>query len=205
VLPAKVMGAIIFVIVSVYAVSYIMNRPLRSSDRRLDVLFLALGGYVSGTSLIGAPLIMAVFGTHVAARQLRDTLFALWFILVTIKMAAFVWAGVDLQLAAQLWLFPCAAVGHVLGLRLHAYMQRADPKRFYRILGCVLLVASLGGLVSGALVRPQQPCEANCTTPGKRHDASEPSVAPASGRGQLPAPRSKDTIHTPRYTLNTFR
>jgi hypothetical protein len=146
VLPAKVMGAIIFVIVSVYAVSYILNRPFRSNDRRLDVLFLALGGYVSGTSLIGAPLIMAVFATHVAARQLRDTLFALWFILVTIKMAAFIWAGVDLQLAAQLWLFPCAAVGHVLGLRLHAYMQRADPKRFYRILGCVLLVASAAGL-----------------------------------------------------------
>jgi hypothetical protein len=34
----------------------------------------------------------------------------------------------------------------VLGLRLHAYMQRADPKRFYRILGCVLLVASAAGL-----------------------------------------------------------
>ena len=146
VLPAKVMGAIIFVIVSVYAVSYILNRPFRSSDRRLDWVFLALGGYVSGTSLIGAPLIMAVFGTHVAARQLRDTLFALWFILVAIKMAAFVWAGVDLQLAAQLWLFPCAAVGHVLGLRLHAYMQRAEPQRFYRILGCVLLVASVAGL-----------------------------------------------------------
>jgi len=146
VLPANVMGAIIFVIVSVYAVSYILNRPFRSSDRRLDWLFLALGGYVSGTSLIGAPLIMAVFGVHVAARQLRDTLFALWFILVTIKMAAFISAGVDLHLRSQLWLFPCAAVGHVMGLRFHAWMQRADPKRFYRILGCVLLVASAAGL-----------------------------------------------------------
>ena len=147
VLPARVMGTIIFVIVSIYAVSYILNKPFRSNDRRLDVLFLALGGYVSGTSLIGAPLIMAVFGTHVQARQLRETLFALWFILVAIKMGAFIWAGVDLHLRDQIWLLPCAGVGHALGLRLHAYLLRSDPKRFYRVLGCVLLVASAAGLV----------------------------------------------------------
>ncbi|BBI70547.2 hypothetical protein HAALTHF_05350n [Vreelandella aquamarina] len=66
------------------------------------------GGYVSGTSLIGAPLIVSVFATHVAKEQLRDTMFVLWFILVVIKMVSFVIAGVDLQLIHQLWLLPCA-------------------------------------------------------------------------------------------------
>lgn len=146
-LPAEVMGTIIFVIVSVYALSYLLNRPLRSADRRLDLLFLTLGGYVSGTSLIGAPLIIAVVATHVAARQLRDTLFALWFILGAIKLAALAWAGVDLQLQHQVWLLPCAAIGHVLGLRFHDYLMRSDPARFYRVLGGMLLLAAGAGLL----------------------------------------------------------
>lgn len=145
-LPAAVMGSIIFAIVTVYAFSYILNRPFHSADPRLDTLFLVLGGYISGTSLIGAPLIIAVFATHVNPRQLRDTLFALWFILVSIKMAAFVYAGVDLQLVHHLWLLPCAGIGHVMGLRFHDYLMRADPKLFYRVLGCVLLFASGIGL-----------------------------------------------------------
>jgi len=146
-LPADVMGTIIFLIVSVYALSYILNRPLRSTDPRLDLLFLTLGGYVSGTSLIGAPLIIAVFATHVAARQLRDTLFVLWFILGAIKLLALAWAGVDLQLQHQTWLLPCAALGHVLGLRFHDYLMRTEPTRFYRVLGCALMVAAGAGLL----------------------------------------------------------
>lgn len=148
-LPASVMGSIIFAIVAVYAFSYILDRPFRSADPRLDTLFLVLGGYISGTSLIGAPLIIAVFATHVNPRQLRDTLFALWFILVSIKMAAFVYAGVDLQLVHHLWLLPCAGIGHVMGLSFHDYLMRAEPKLFYRVLGCVLLVASGMGLARG--------------------------------------------------------
>jgi hypothetical protein len=34
----------------------------------------------------------------------------------------------------------------VLGLRFHDYLMRADPRRFYRVLGCVLLMASAAGL-----------------------------------------------------------
>jgi hypothetical protein len=145
-LPAGVMATIVFAITGVYALSYILDRPFRARNRALDPLFLALGGYMSGTSLVGAPLILAVFASHVAAAKLRDTLFALWFVLVSIKMAAFVWAGVDLQLRHQLWLFPCAALGHVLGLRFHDHLMRVDPRRFYRVLGCVLLGASAAGL-----------------------------------------------------------
>lgn len=147
-LPNDVMTAIIFTIVLVYSLSYILNKPFVSKNPMMDTGLLILGGYVSGTSLIGAPLVVAVFAAHVARQQLRNTLFALWFVLVTIKMAAFVWAGVDLQWAQHLWLLPCAALGHWFGLLLHDRLLSADPKYFYRGLGLVLLLVSSFGLFS---------------------------------------------------------
>jgi uncharacterized membrane protein YfcA len=147
-IPASVMTGIIFTIVSVYSVTYILNKPFKSNSRLLDNIFLVLGAYISGTSLIGAPLIIAVFATHVAKHQLRDTLFVLWFILVVIKMAAFLIAGVDLQLAQHLWLLPCATVGHLIGLRFHQKIVDGDPKIFYRVLGIGLLSVSLMGIVT---------------------------------------------------------
>lgn len=145
-MPADVMSMIIFAIVALYSISYIINRPFRSNSKVVDAVFLMLGGYISGTSLIGAPLIIAVVAQHVPREQLRDTLFALWFILVTIKLAAFIYAGVDLQLIHHLWLLPCAALGHVVGLRFHERMLRAETSRFLRILGSVLLLISCVGL-----------------------------------------------------------
>ena len=145
-LPNTIMSLIIFGIVSVYSLSYLLNRPFRSKSKTVDVAFLMLGGYISGTSLIGAPLIIAVAAQHLPRHQLRDTLFALWFILVTIKMAAFVYAGVDLQLIHHAWLLPCAAIGHILGLHAHDHILRAETPIFYRVLGGVLLSISAVGL-----------------------------------------------------------
>ncbi len=147
-LPATLMTVIIFAIVSVYSVSYIINKPFKSSHPALDVGFLMLGAYISGTSLIGAPLILAVFATHVAKQQLRDTLFVLWFILVTIKMAAFIYAGVNLQLIHHLWLLPAATIGHLIGLRFHEKIVHGDTRIFYRVLGITLLLVSAMGLIS---------------------------------------------------------
>jgi uncharacterized membrane protein YfcA len=147
-LPGDVLSAIIFVIVALYSLSYIFNRPFRSGSRTVDALFLMAGGYISGTSLIGAPLIIAVVAQHLPREKLRDTLFALWFILVLIKMAAFIWAGVDLQLVHHLWLLPCAAIGHVLGLYAHERILRAETPVFFRVLGVVLLVVSGVGMVN---------------------------------------------------------
>lgn len=148
-LPSSIMSAIIFVIVSVYALSYVLNRPFRSRSRWVDGVFLMVGGYVSGTSLIGAPLIMAVAAQQLPKEKLRDTLFALWFILVTIKMAAFIYVGVDLQLQHHLWLLPCAALGHLVGLVVHDRMLRAETPVFFRVLGVLLLVVSAAGLWQG--------------------------------------------------------
>ena len=147
-IPAGIITGIIFAIVSVYAVSYILNKPFKSKNRALDNVFLMLGAYISGTSLIGAPLIISVYANHVAKHKLRDTLFVLWFILVAIKMAAFLYAGVDLQLIHQLWLLPAATVGHLVGLRFHQKIMDGDPKIFYRILGITLLCVSVMGIVS---------------------------------------------------------
>jgi len=145
-LPGNIMTIIIFGIILVYAVGYILNKPFRSNNRYVDALFLMLGDYVSGTSLIGAPLIVAVYATHVAKHQLRDTLFVLWFILVAIKMTSFVIAGVDLQLIHQLWLLPCAWIGHLIGERFHRQLIKAETATFFRVLGVMLVVVSLVGI-----------------------------------------------------------
>tara|TARA_Y100001951_G_C11257159_1_gene250120 strand:- start:13 stop:792 length:780 start_codon:yes stop_codon:yes gene_type:complete len=146
-LPANVMTSIIFGIVIIYAIGYVLNKPFRSNNKYVDYVLLGLGGYVSGTSLIGAPLIVSVFATHVAKEQLRDTMFVLWFILVVIKMVSFVIAGVDLQLIHQLWLLPCAFIGHLLGEKAHRYLLNADTGLFFRVLGAVLIVVSVVGLI----------------------------------------------------------
>lgn len=145
-LPTHVMSMIIFVIVSFYALSYILNKPFVSNNKYLDVFFLILGGYISGTSLIGAPLIIAVMANHINKYQLRDTLFVLWFTLVVIKMSMFIYLGIDLQLIHHLWLLPCATIGHIIGLKFHQRLLENDQKSFYRILGSTLLVTSAVGL-----------------------------------------------------------
>lgn len=145
-LPATIVSSFIFVVVLVYGVSYILDRPFKSNNRWLDAIFMVLGGYVSGTSLIAAPLVVPVAASRVANYQLRDTLFVLWFVLVSVKLTAFVWTGVDLQWRHQLWLLPCATVGHLLGLRFHTYTLQADTKVFFRVLGVGLLAVSLAGL-----------------------------------------------------------
>jgi uncharacterized membrane protein YfcA len=150
-LPNHILSAIIFCIILVYSISYILNKPFRSQSPWMDRIFLIAGAYVSGTSLIGAPLIVAVYANHVRKEQLRDTLFALWVILVAIKMAGFIWAGIDLQIKHMLYLLPSVALGHWLGQRLHDYLQSQDPSLFFRYLGIALLAISLLGLYQTVL------------------------------------------------------
>ena len=148
-LPDKIMSIIIFSVVIAYSLCYVFNKTLKSSNKTVDTLFLILGGYVSGTSLIGAPLITAVFANKVSKFKLRDTLFALWFILVSIKMAAYIYADVSFHWLDQLWLLPAVVIGHIAGLRFHDRLLHTDPKVFYRVLGVVLLVVSIVGLWIG--------------------------------------------------------
>lgn len=147
-LPASLVSGVIFVIVSGYALSYLFDKPIRSRGGWLDNVLLVIGGYVSGTSLVAAPLVVPVAASRMPAHQLRDTLFVLWFVLVGIKLIAFVASGIDLQLRHHLWLLPCAALGHVLGLKFHRYSLQAGTTTFLRWVGGGLLGVSLVGLAS---------------------------------------------------------
>ena len=69
-----------------YGFIWLINYSIKSNSPWVDKLWLVLGGYVAGTSLTGAPLMVAVFMRNVAKERLRDTLFVLWFVLVSIKM-----------------------------------------------------------------------------------------------------------------------
>jgi hypothetical protein len=123
------------------------NYSIHSNSPWVDKFLLVLGGYVAGTSLTGAPLIVAVFMRNVAKERLRDTLFVLWFVLVSIKMTTFVTLSVNLHTSIALILIPIAAIGHFAGLKAHLAITRNDVL-FKRWVGAGLVVVSLLGLLN---------------------------------------------------------
>jgi hypothetical protein len=137
----------VFSITLFYGFTWLINYTIKSQSKIVDIILLALGGYVSGTSLIGAPLIAAVVSRHVTRIQLRETLFVLWIILVTLKMSAFIAFDVELQWQFSLALLPFVAIGHFVGLKAHDYLVTSDSTTFHRFLGASLIVVSLVGLV----------------------------------------------------------
>jgi uncharacterized membrane protein YfcA len=96
--------------------------------------------------LIGGPLVIAVALRHIKPHEFRNTLFVVWWILVSIKLTAFVIADVDIQLFNALLLLPFAALGHLIGHKFHQRLLQRDSRSFYRILGWVLLGTSFVGL-----------------------------------------------------------
>jgi len=145
-LPNSWMVIFVFCISAFYAMTWLLQREIRSQSPWVDRLLLIVGGYVSGASLVGAPLIAAVAIRHIELKQYRDTLFVLWFLLVMIKMTAFIVVGVDLHWQWSIMLLLPAGLGHVIGLRVHDYMLQGDPVLVKRVLGAGLLSVSLVGL-----------------------------------------------------------
>ena len=145
-LPNDWLIIFIYSVTLFYALLWMLNIKIKSNSKWVDRLLLFLGGYVAGTSLTGAPLMVAVFMRHVIAEQLRNTLFVLWFILVSIKMSTFIALGIDIQLLTALALLPAGAIGHIIGLKLHDHILKND-QRFKRIIGGVLLLISSLGLL----------------------------------------------------------
>lgn len=144
-LPNDWLLVFIYTVTLFYAFIWVMNWAILSRSDAFDKLLLVIGGYVAGTSLTGAPFMVAVYMRHVAKQRLRNTLFVLWFVLVTFKMSAFVAVGVDLNLLTALMLLPVAAIGHVIGLKVHDRLMR-DDATFRRVIGGVLIVISAIGL-----------------------------------------------------------
>jgi uncharacterized membrane protein YfcA len=144
-LPTLWVLSFIYGVTLFYALIWLLNWTIESHNRWVDHTLLLLGGYVAGTSLTGAPLMVAVFMRNVARDQLRNTLFVLWFTLVTIKMSAFAALGVDLQTLSALLLLPVAAIGHIIGLKTHDAILKND-QLFKRWIGGGLILVSLLGL-----------------------------------------------------------
>jgi len=144
-LPNHWLIIFIYSVTLFYAVIWLLNMNIRSNNKWLDRFLLTTGGYVAGTSLTGAPLMVAVYMRNVSAEQLRNTLFVLWFILVSIKMATFKTLGVDIHLLTALYLIPVAAIGHFIGLKTHDLILKND-QQFKRIIGGVLIIISVLGL-----------------------------------------------------------
>ena len=140
-LPNRWLLIIIYGITIFYGLLWISGARIESRKPWLDKLMLLGGGYFSGTSLSGAPLIVAVYVKRIARHSLRNTLFVLWFLLVSIKLATLAWFGIDLQLGSMLLLVPVTALGHAIGMRAHEYLLDND-QLFKRVLGVGLLAIS---------------------------------------------------------------
>ena len=144
--PVLWLNTFIYTITLFYGFIWLLNKGIQSSNAWIDKVLLILGGYVAGISLTGAPLMVAVYMRNVDKRKLRDTLFVLWFILVSIKMSTFVVLSVDLHSLAAITLLPIAAIGHYLGLKTHDLIVRND-RVFKRWIGGGLVIVSLLGLL----------------------------------------------------------
>ena len=144
-LPSELLVFFIYGITLFYALLWMFNISIHSSRGWTDKMLLAFGGYVAGTSLTGAPLMVAVFMRNVARDQLRNTLFVLWFVLVSIKMMTFWLFDVPLHFISALLLIPLASIGHVLGLRAHDYILHNDVL-FKRVVGVFLMLVCLIGI-----------------------------------------------------------
>jgi uncharacterized membrane protein YfcA len=140
-LPNLWVVTFIYGITLLYALMWLFNKSFHSDNTWIDKLLLIFGGYIAGTSLTGAPLMVAVFVRNVVQSQLRNTLFVLWFILVTIKMTTFAAFGVDLNVLTAIALLPVAGVGHFIGLKTHDAILRNDVM-FKRVIGGMLIVVS---------------------------------------------------------------
>ena len=145
-LPPNVMTVIVYLITILYSLTWINNSQIISKKTWVNNLLLFFGGYLSGTSLMGGVLLVAVYMNHIDLKKLRNTLFVLWFFLVSIKMVAFVAVGVYIDWRFSLMLIPVAALGHFIGLRMHERMIKSDAK-FKRWMGGVLIIVCMVGLL----------------------------------------------------------
>ena len=144
-LPPTVMTLIVYSITFFYALTWAMNFNIASREGWVSRALLILGGYISGTSLNGAPLLVAVYMQNIDIKKLRNTLFVLWFLLVTIKMGAFVIVDVYINWQFSLMLIPIAALGHFIGLKVHDRIIENDTQ-FKRWMGGILILICLAGL-----------------------------------------------------------
>lgn len=146
-LPNDLIATLIYLVALVYGFMWLVNFKIKANSKLSDWFLLIFGGYITGTTLTGAPLLAAVFMQNVSKEQLRNTLFALWFILVGIKIITLISFGVDIDYLMALILIPVAFIGHVIGLRVHERISQ-NEKVFKHTVGLFLVIISLIALIS---------------------------------------------------------
>ena len=146
-LPTAWIVLFIYAVTMFYGACYVLKYQIKSQSIWVDRLLLVIGGYIAGVSLTGAPLIVAVAMHRVCKTQVRSTLFVLWFVLVSIKLSVLASAGIHFWWSAHLWLLPCAAVGHVIGLKMHDQLMANNDGVFKQVIGSVLIAVCLIGLL----------------------------------------------------------
>lgn len=149
-IPTLWMMLFIYFVSLFYSILWVFKLALKSESQWADRVLLALGGYVAGSSLTGAPIIVAVYVKNVAIDKLRNTLFVLWFMLVCIKMASYVAVGIDLNWMNALLLLPLAGIGHYFGLVAHNRMSH-QQELFKQVAGGALIVISILGITNSLL------------------------------------------------------
>ncbi len=147
-LPTAWLLIFIYSITLFYGVCYLFKYQIQSPNIWVDRMLLMLGAYIAGVSLTGAPLIVAVAMHRVSKAQVRNTLFVLWFVLVSIKLSVLASAGVNFWWSSHLWLLPCAAIGHVVGLKMHEQLIHGDGGYFKQSIGGALIFICIVGLFS---------------------------------------------------------
>lgn len=143
--PTLWLNLFIYAITLFYGIIWVLNRAIQSQQPWLDKLLLIVGGYIAGLSLTGAPLMVAVFMRNVNRERLRNTLFVLWFTIVSIKMTTFIALSVNLHFVEALSLIPVAAIGHFVGLKAHNKIIQNDQV-FKQWVGAGLVIVSIIGL-----------------------------------------------------------
>lgn len=147
-LSPVLLSAVVYIVTLAYGFMYLLDKGIVSRNRLTDGLLIMLGGYVSGVSLTGAPLIVAVGARRLPPARLRDTLFVLWIVLVVVKLGTFKAADVDMQPVLFFLTLPFATAGHLLGLRLHRRLIESGGTRFRRVVGAGLAAVSTVGLLT---------------------------------------------------------
>ncbi len=146
--PGALLSSIVYATTLIYGIGYVINYVFSSKSRVADFVFLCFGGYVSGVSLIGAPLIVAVGNRYLHRNKMRDTFFVLWIVLTILKLSTFAAADINLQWRLTLLSFPLAGIGHFLGLQAHEKIMKGDKRRFEQFIGTGLTLVSLLGLIN---------------------------------------------------------
>lgn len=140
----------VYVIIILYSLHYIFGNHENNTQKKpntwLNFPSLLFGGYVSGLTLSGAPVIAAVALQYLKKEQARASLYVIWIVAVTIKLSTLQAFDVDMQFRHQLWLLPIAAIGHFMGLRMHDKLIEMKSQKFYRLMGLALLTLSIIGL-----------------------------------------------------------